>query len=226
MKRLFSILTLLFCIVISSIGQNYQEVVYLKNGSIIRGVVIEQIPNQSIKIKTTDGNIFAYNTSEVEKIMKEEVNLSSLKNTISSGYKGFIDLGYTIGIGDFEEDRIEFTTSHGYQANPYLFIGAGVGVSYWFGPATVAIPIFGNLRLNIPTGAPVCPYFDFKLGYSPYDLCGFYGNFSAGCRIATGSKSALNIGFGYQIQKVDELFGKHKYSVNVNGLAFKVGYEF
>lgn len=225
MKRFVSILTLLFCIVISSIGQNYQEIVYLKNGSIIRGIVIEQIPNQSIKIKTADGNIFAYNTSEVEKITKEEVKKSS-KYTIPSGYKGFIDLGYTIGIGDFEEDRIEFTTSHGYQANPYLFIGAGVGVSYWFGPATVSIPIFGNIRLNIPTGAPVCPYFDFKLGYSPYDLSGFYGNFSTGCRIALGGKSALNIGFGYQIQKVEELFGKYRYPTNVNGLAFKLGYEF
>ena len=107
-----------------------------------------------------------------------------------------------------------------------MFIGAGVGVSYWFGPATVSIPIFGNFRLNIPTGATMCPYFDFKLGYSPYDISGFYGNFSAGCRIATGKKSALNIGFGYQIQKADELFGKHIYSVSVNGLAFKLGYEF
>ena len=27
---------------------NYQDVVYLKNGSIIRGIIIEQVPNVSI----------------------------------------------------------------------------------------------------------------------------------------------------------------------------------
>lgn len=105
-EKTVSILTLLFYIIVNSFGQNYQEVVYLKNGSIKLGVVIEHIPNQLIKIKTTDGNIFAYNTYEVEKITKEEIIKSSLSHTISSGYKGFIDLGYTIGIGNSTEDRI------------------------------------------------------------------------------------------------------------------------
>jgi len=50
-----------------------QEVVYLKNGSIIRGLVIEQIPNVSIKIQTRDGNIFVYEMEEVLKIVKEPI---------------------------------------------------------------------------------------------------------------------------------------------------------
>ncbi len=53
-------------------AQQLQEVVYLKNGSIIRGVVIEQVPNESLKIQTADGSIFAYPMDEVEKITKEE----------------------------------------------------------------------------------------------------------------------------------------------------------
>ena len=226
MKRIVLTLALLCSIVIYVSGQNYQDFVYLKNGSIIRGVVIEQIPNQSIKIKTADGSVFAYNISEVDKITKEEINSPNGSRTISKGYRGFIDLGYTIGVGDFAEDRIEFTTSHGYQTNPYLFVGAGTGVSYWFGPATVSIPIFANLRINIPTWVTVSPYFDFKLGYSPHDISGFYANFSGGCRIATGRKSALNVGFGYQIQKADILFGRRNSSTSVNGLAFKLGFEF
>lgn len=36
----------------------YVDVVYLKNGSIIRGMIIEQIPNVSLKIQTKDGSIF------------------------------------------------------------------------------------------------------------------------------------------------------------------------
>ena len=41
---------------------------YLKNGSVIRGMIVEQIPNKTIKIKTTDRNIFVFNYDEIEKI--------------------------------------------------------------------------------------------------------------------------------------------------------------
>jgi hypothetical protein len=49
----------------------YVDVVYLKNGSIIRGMLIEQIPDVSVKIQTKDGSIFVYKMEEVEKITKE-----------------------------------------------------------------------------------------------------------------------------------------------------------
>lgn len=57
------------------------DVVYCKNGSVIKGVIIEQIPNQSIKIQTSDGNIFVYNMEDVEKITKEQVAVKSNENT-------------------------------------------------------------------------------------------------------------------------------------------------
>ncbi len=49
------------------------DVVYLKNGSIIKGLIIEQVPNVSIKIKLRDGNIMGFKIEEIEKITKEEV---------------------------------------------------------------------------------------------------------------------------------------------------------
>src|SRR5574344_1115044 len=52
---------------------NYEDVVYLKNGSIIHGTIIEQIPNESLKVKTKDGSVFVYNLSEVSKLSKEEM---------------------------------------------------------------------------------------------------------------------------------------------------------
>lgn len=53
--------------------QGYEDVVYLKSGSIIKGVLIEQIPNQSVKIQSKDGSVFVYNVAEIEKITKEQV---------------------------------------------------------------------------------------------------------------------------------------------------------
>ena len=49
-----------------------EDVVHLKNGSIIRGTIIEQVPNESLKIKTADGSVFVYTMDEVAKITKEE----------------------------------------------------------------------------------------------------------------------------------------------------------
>lgn len=71
MKRLYVMfLGLCFCIV--SLAQaTLQDVVYLKNGSIIRGTIMEQIMGKNIKIATADGSLFVYSAEEVIKITKE-----------------------------------------------------------------------------------------------------------------------------------------------------------
>jgi hypothetical protein len=51
--------------------EQMQDVVYLKNGSTIRGTIIEQIPNKSIKIQTVDGSVFVYQMDDIARITKE-----------------------------------------------------------------------------------------------------------------------------------------------------------
>lgn len=64
-----------FFILLSQIcnAQQKRDVVYLKNGSIIRGTILEMTPNQSVKIETTDGSIFIYKMDEIEKTTSEEI---------------------------------------------------------------------------------------------------------------------------------------------------------
>lgn len=54
-------------------SKELQDVVYLKNGSVIRGVIIEQVPNVQVKIKTSDGSIFVFKMEEIDKMTKEEM---------------------------------------------------------------------------------------------------------------------------------------------------------
>ena len=72
---------LLFCIITFSmctiLAQQLEDVVYLKNGSVIHGTIIEQVPNVSVKIKTKDGNVFVYKIEEIEKMTREMRQLSS-----------------------------------------------------------------------------------------------------------------------------------------------------
>jgi len=37
-----------------------QDIVYLKNGSVIRGTILEMIPGVTIKIVTADRSVFIY----------------------------------------------------------------------------------------------------------------------------------------------------------------------
>ena len=63
MKTLFATFILII-LSYTVIGQNnIEDVVYLKNGSIIRGLVLETIPNQTVKIQTVDRNIFVFLTA-------------------------------------------------------------------------------------------------------------------------------------------------------------------
>jgi hypothetical protein len=73
MKKNFKwlLVSSLFCFASLQAQNNTKDVVYLKNGSILKGSIMEMVPVGSIKIQTADGNIFVYAMTEVEKIDKE-----------------------------------------------------------------------------------------------------------------------------------------------------------
>ena len=74
-------------------SQEYEDVLYLKNGTIIHGMIIEQIPNGHIKIKS-GSNVFVYQISDVEKITKEaKVNSynNSGNNSTDCYHRGIMD---------------------------------------------------------------------------------------------------------------------------------------
>lgn len=50
---------------------NLNDLLYLTNGKIIRGKIIENLPNQRVQIRILDGNIELYPYSEIEKITQE-----------------------------------------------------------------------------------------------------------------------------------------------------------
>ena len=71
MKSIFVILMLAPFALFAQNGM--QDVIYLKDGSIYKGTIIETVPNVSYKIESRDGNVFAVKIDEVEKITKEEI---------------------------------------------------------------------------------------------------------------------------------------------------------
>lgn len=232
--KLIEMKKIILLLIIACVGglihaQNLQEVVYLKNGSIIRGVIIEQIPGESLKIQTPDGSIFAYNMGEVEKMTKESnqlLGISAKSSTLQMSYKGFLDLGYVFDLCNYNASRLEITTSHGCQFSPYVFVGAGVGIDYYADADFIGVPIFAHLKANF-FSRKITPYFDAKIGHSIGDVHGIYFTPSIGCRIGINEKSGINIGIGYSMQKATinyEFFGDIER--NISGLSLKIGFDF
>ena len=50
----------------------FEDVIHLKNGEVKRGVIISQVPNEAVMLKTTDGAITAIKVADIEKIVRVE----------------------------------------------------------------------------------------------------------------------------------------------------------
>ena len=84
MKYLLYILFLLSL----TFGAEYEDVIYLKDGSVIYGIIIEQKPGEYYKIKSGK-NVFVFNVDEVD-VLKKEI-IDELEN--------IHDKTWSIGIG-------------------------------------------------------------------------------------------------------------------------------
>jgi len=77
MKRIVLLFSFFFASIITCLAQDYQEVVYMKNGSVIRGFIIEIIPDEYLDIRTTSGRVRSIEMYDVERIVKERVRTDS-----------------------------------------------------------------------------------------------------------------------------------------------------
>ena len=102
--KVFPTLLLLLFTLIAQAQNITQDIVHLKDGSIIRGSIVEQILDKSVKIRIIGDNVLVYPMNEVEKISKVQasrVNENSTKgNTKEKGYLG-LSVAASIPLGDF-----------------------------------------------------------------------------------------------------------------------------
>ena len=217
----------------AAFSQQTQDVVYLKNGTIIHGSILEFQPSGNVKVKNNAGDIFVYPADQVEKMTKESASGDGIRYTSSSpsytnqsssrslirGYRGFVDGG--VYVGRVVDDgygttytRIGFTTTHGFQFNPHIFLGGGLGWQVQAGDDLISP--FASARVG---------------GYASltndYDntLAGGYFNVNFGVRIRR-----LNMSVGYEAMpgtfSEDDYYGDGRdYDFGLNSFVFRVGVD-
>lgn len=227
MKKIFLTLILGFA-TLTSFAQKYSESVYLKNGNVIKGTIIEEIPNKSIKIETRDGSIFVYNIDEVDKTAKDTRKFrakgNEYSNEVKTGFKGFVDFGGVIGSKN--GGRLEATASFGSQVNQFLYIGGGLGINYYTYEKECIFPFFVDTRVYVPTRGPILPFLSLRSGYSVSNGSDFEGGLyiSTLCGIEI-QKYTIGLGYSYQALK-DEHYFSNGTPMNTGGFTLKVGMKF
>jgi len=71
MKKSLIILLMLVIFCSFSIGQERIDVIYLNNGDVVKGIIIENVPNDYVRIELQGGSIFTYKYSRIAKFTKE-----------------------------------------------------------------------------------------------------------------------------------------------------------
>ncbi len=219
-------------------NNNLQDVVYLKNGSIIRGVIIEQVPNKALKIQTYDKSVFVYEFEEIEKITKEvdpnkKEEKEQEKKGLSTNYKsrGFnsnFDFGVFVnGTGTSFPIRI---TIGGYIGK-HVQLGVGSGIDIYSDPW---VPVYLDLRINV-LPYRVTPQFIIQGGYSAdvksnqfFDATYHGGYFSGGLGIKIffpNNKTAICFAVGDNIQQVRRSHSSYE-PIYVNNFYAKMGFQF
>lgn len=168
----------------------------------------------------------------------------------SNCYRGNVEAGYSVGIGDYNFGRFEINTTHGYQFNPNFFLGAGTGLhfmsSYETGGMDIAldareskvdIPVFANIRCNL-LNKKFSPFVDVKGGTFVTNNGGLYLVAAVGCRYAINDKYALSLSAGYAKEKLefetfDDFVGSQSMDYKtsprklaVEAISIKLGFEF
>ncbi len=122
-----------------------QNTLYLKNGNMIRGHIVEFIPDSIVRIQTADGSLFVFRSDELRKISTDSISAHSMPDSalhlkknmpeaerIHVGFYGGVALplasfqakdggdaatGATFGLQLWSEKKIGFLIDASYTAN-------------------------------------------------------------------------------------------------------------
>lgn len=78
------IIIFLFVFIAASYAQSTETiyVIYLNDGSIIKGKILEIIPNESVKIESAGGNIFVFKVSQIKTDVPSLISLNKCYNIL------------------------------------------------------------------------------------------------------------------------------------------------
>ncbi|TAE49955.1 MAG: hypothetical protein EAZ89_13145 [Bacteroidetes bacterium] len=204
-------------------SHNMEDVVYLKNGWIIRGTIKQIIPDSVLTIESEGRNVFVFKWEEVLRMAQEEAPRRRGGDRGPAAYPekhyyGTARIAVLAGSNAStfyygNNGSMSLQTSHGYRFSHWL--QAGVGTDITFYNNGLMLPLYGELRSDLKAAA-VSPQLYVKGGYSlplyqnASDPWGGTQNYKAygginmeagvGMRLQTHGPAAWLLSAGYHMQ--------------------------
>jgi hypothetical protein len=164
--KLFFTVFILFLVNVA-LGQTDQEdVIYLKNGGVMRGKIQELQPEKVVKIEIIGGNIMVFPMNEVERISKEDKYLQGRgqRNYLKGkGHYGLFTPALNVGKSRWStvvNGGIQII--NGYRFSKYAGVGGGIGLEVF--DNWVINPLFAEFRGHLLKG-DFTPYYYGGIGY-------------------------------------------------------------
>jgi len=161
--NILSILLLFFPGFLSA--QKLEDVIYLSDGSIIRGIILEDSSGSITKILNHAGDVWAFNTLEIDSVKREKpfeykalkfnqpgmeynINAELLMRSNTNAVGNAVIPGLIIGAG--------------YRFCQYFTAGADFGMEFY---EQMAIPVSVSLRVK-PSSRALSPFVILRTGYT------------------------------------------------------------
>jgi hypothetical protein len=245
MKKFLIFIILLIITNFQLFSQKSRDVLYLKNGSIIYGNLLE-ISDNKYKIQTSDGSLFIYSTQDVDKFVREVPKFPG-RRVIGTGFA--IESGLLIGAQQSEFDApfiCNFILN--YTLSTKNIMGVGSGVEFLGSTFT---PLFFEYK-RLFFDRKTTPFVFIRGGglihligdkesdndLNPYTQNDIPFNYSGGASLGFGTgiswsreeiETNLTFGYRYAHTSYDKYsYDNRKYSFknNYNRLEIKVGFKF
>ncbi len=226
---------LLFCnflfasILCAQNSDKNEDVIYFKNGNIIRGKIVEQIPEKYLRVEMHDGTLNMYDMKDIQRIAKEESTAPKpiaapvepekevevlfkeekwdYSKTRTKGYSTVFENGFHANSEEGPGGTVQFIP--GYKWNNWLQTGLGFGFTSF--QNQIFFPLYLDVR-GSPFKSRVSPFYVGSIGYAwpldPINL-GFNEvkweggplfNVGLGIKIAIAKSFAFHYAFTYKNQ--------------------------
>lgn len=222
-------------------SQKTKDALYLKNGSVIYGKLLE-ISENRYKIQTSDGSLFNFSSDEVDKFLKESPRYDGRK---SNGAGFALEAGLLVGSQNSDLDApFSFNIIANYTSSTKNIFGIGSGAEFL---GSTFSPLFFEYK-RLFNGRKTTPFIFFRGGalvhtggdeendpnnqyYYPKDYKG-----GASLGIGTGiswSKEDMETYLSFAYRYAETSYKQvsynditYTYKINYNRLEVKFGFKF
>lgn len=202
-------------------SMHMEDVVYLKDGSEIRGWIVEQVPNEYLKIELIGGSILVYRMEDVERIKKEPTRYKTIVRKVNRkklpvmyrerGAYNFVTTSFMFNEGRWGP-RLDVSLLYrmGFRFNQYVGVGVGTGIEGYQGGAIV--PFMAEVTGDA-FKRRVTPFYLAQIGYgygaaTGWETTDFKGGllmqYAIGAKLHTRSRAEWTVSLGYKYQDVEE----------------------